>query len=74
MNEKRNLTQYEKILLASAYNLKNYCYTKSCDDCIFSLGSTICLLTDPNNPCWWELDKVNSKFVEVNAEKEGETL
>ena len=58
--EKRKLSQYELILLASAYNLKNYCDTTSCNDCIFEYGPQ-CILTGHNNPYDWELDIVQKK-------------
>lgn len=56
--KKRKLSQYEKIILASAYNLKNYCRSTQCCDCIFKENNLICVLTRPDNPLNWELHKV----------------
>ena len=69
MIERRNLTQYEKILLASAYNLKHYCYRTTCSECIFKSGRSTCILTDPYNPCSWELYMVKWE----DGDKHGQT-
>lgn len=59
--EKRKLSQFQQIMLASAYNLKNYCNHTYCDDCIFKDDVRRCILTTPDNPWNWDLDKINGK-------------
>ena len=58
MSEKKKLTPYELKMLASAYNLKNYCRKiEFCEDCIFVRGGVICRLTDECVPYMWELEE-----------------
>lgn len=61
MIKKQKLSRYELTILASAYNLKNYCKNTSCSDCIFEKDFTTCVLTTPDNPWDWELWKVKDK-------------
>ena len=57
MSEKKKLTSYELKMLASAYNLKNYCRkNEDCEDCIF-VSSILCSLTDTRAPYLWELEE-----------------
>ena len=57
--KKRKLSRYEQMMLASAYNLQNYCDSTICDNCIFEQDSSRCILTTPSNPYNWELDRAN---------------
>lgn len=57
MSEKQKLTQYEKTMIAAAYNLKNYCVKfEQCEGCIFRKGENDCLLNEPwSKPAGWPL-------------------
>lgn len=58
--KKRNLSQYEKIMLAAAYNIKEYCGSTNCDECIFDHNHECCILdTGSLYPACWELYKID---------------
>lgn len=63
--KKRKSSRYEQMMLASAYNLKNYCKNTSCSDCIFEKDEFTCILTTPDNPWSWKLYKVDRKVGET---------
>lgn len=57
MSEKK-LSPYELKMLASAYNLKDYCEKfQYCDDCIFNRPHFKCALFDDGVPYTWELEE-----------------
>ena len=62
MSEKREFSEYEKRILASAYNLRDYCKKfKHCEDCIFNKPYLRCVLVDYTTPYGWELKEVGVK-------------
>lgn len=54
---KRKLSRYEQMMLASAYNLKYYCSKfEQCKGCIFHKGDFDCRLNEPwIKPAGWTL-------------------
>lgn len=60
------MNEYEKRVLASAYNIKNYCENlTTCDYCMFAYGKNKeCLLARTSrydSPYRWRLYEVNRK-------------
>ena len=64
MSEKKKLNPYELKILASAYNLKNYCEKfQHCDDCIFNRQEYRCALFDCGTPYTWELEEGEAECI-----------
>lgn len=58
------LTQYEQMILASAYNLKNYCQNTKCVNCLFKAGIYSCYINANRDPCEWRLDRIDKEVHE----------
>ena len=68
MIENRKLTEYETRMLASAYNLSNYCKNTQCVNCIFKAGSYCCIINADRKPVEWRLDRVDKEVNPLTGE------